>query len=495
MHLIIIIAYASLLWFNSDRSTNLLGLTAMTSITIVAAQTAVLLAATWWLTRRSLAALQADPDDPNEAQHRHHVYTMIIQTALVTGFAASLILTAWPMMIRGTLGRGLTFGLADLLVLSPFLLNLMAVWIIQYPADRAIRQIAQNPRLAGGHPTHPVWSLPQYLSFNLRYQLLTIAVPMTLIIVGDDVIDHFRSTIRAATGNTLWASDALMGLVVSGVFVFAPVMLRFIWTTEPLPAGELRTTLERVARQMDLTYRDILVWHSQGMVVNAAVMGVLAPMRYVLISDGLLESMSDRHIEAVFGHEAGHVRCWHIPYFILFATLTMLIAGGLMQALYAYGPPALRPYAQVIVGAVVILLWGVAFGWLSHQFEHQADLAGAMSITPEAADCRQPCRVHSGDARQPGVVLCATAATEFSRALQRVAALNGIPGDERGWRHPSIRQRIRLLQQLSHDAAGTRRFMTRLRVAKVVLIAGTVLGLGLGAWLFHDQLLPPGLAR
>ena len=79
---------------------------------------------------------------------------------------------------------------------------------------------------------------------------------------------------------------------------------------------------------MGLNYRRILIWESDGMVVNAAVMGLFRPVRYILLSDGLLEMMDDAKIEAVFGHEAGHVKCRHIEFYLLFAVLSMLIVGG-----------------------------------------------------------------------------------------------------------------------------------------------------------------------
>jgi STE24 endopeptidase len=283
-----------------------------------------------------------------------------------------------------------------------------------------------------------------------------------------------------------WIGDFLMGLLVCAVFALAPLMMRYTWETTPLPAGDLRLRLEAIARQLKLRYRDILVWHSRGMLVNAAVMGILPSLRYVLLSDGLLDSMSTRQIEAVFGHEAGHVRCRHIPYFILFATLTMLVGGGILLLVE---PHLSTQYSQILVGLVIVLLWGLAFGWLSHQFEYQADLAGAASITPSGDACSPACLLHSagpaGDAE-----LCTTAAREFSVALLRVAALNGIPGDEHGWRHPSIQQRVAFLERVSLDPAASTGFLRRLQIAKAILILGTAVGLALATYLYWDWLWP-----
>lgn len=495
MHLIVIIAFAALLWFNTKTPMNKLGLSAGVSAAIVLGELLIVAAAAAWTTHLTLKTLAKNPDDPNDAQCDQHHYSMILQFGLAGLFVANLILTGWPQLVRDQIGSGLTFGLVDLLVLSPFIVMLVVVWIVQYPADRAIRTLALNPKIEEGQAAHPVWSLWQYLSFNLRYQLLTVAVPMTFIIVGDDIIDHYRRPIRQATDGLFWVPDALMGIVVCAVFLLAPVMLRYIWDTTALPPNDLRTRLEAIARRTKLRYREILLWQSRGMVVNAAVMGIVPQFRYVLISDGLVESMSDRHIEAVFGHEAGHISSRHIPCFILFATLTMLIAGGLVEALRWLAKSTAWEWLtfdtiQLIVGVVVVAIWGVAFGLLSRAFEHQADIAGAESITPEPEKCDRPCMVHTPTAEQSGPLLCATAAEGFSQALRRVAALNGIPIDEKGWRHPSIQARITFLGDVSRDASCRRRFEASVRSVKITLVAGTAVGLMIAVWLFWDQLLP-----
>jgi len=218
-------------------------------------------------------------------------------------------------------------------------------------------------------------------------------------------------------------------------------------------------------------------------------------VRYVLISDGLLESLNDKHIEAVFGHEAGHINSWHIPFFILFATLTMLIAGGLVEVLRFVARHFEFAWLsfdsiQIIVGLAVVGIWGVAFGWLSYYFEHQADMAGADSITPGPEQCSKPCLMHSEGGHVGSRVLCATAADEFAMALKRVAALNGIPEDEKGWRHPSIRDRVNLLTDMSRDPSAGRRFLGLIQIVKGVLIVGTLIGLATGAWLYWGLLLP-----
>ncbi len=98
--------------------------------------------------------------------------------------------------------------------------------------------------------------------------------------------------------------------------------------------------------------------------------------------------------------------------------------------------------------------------------------------------------MHSAGEPVGSRVLCATAADEFAMALKRVAALNGIPVDEKGWRHPSIKDRVKLLSDMSQDPSATRRFLGTVQAVKGVLIGGTLIGLATGAWLYWDRLWP-----
>ena len=74
---------------------------------------------------------------------------------------------------------------------------------------------------------------------------------------------------------------------------------------------------------------------------------------------------------------------------------------------------------------------------------------------PEADGCKLPCSVHleDGTVQAERGRVCATGAATFASALDRVAVLNGIPHQERSWRHSSIASRIRFLTELASDPA------------------------------------------
>jgi STE24 endopeptidase len=206
----------------------------------------------------------------------------------------------------------------------------------------------------------------------------------------------------------------------------------------------------------------------------------------VLLSDGLLAAMDHRQVEAVFGHEAGHVRCHHIPHFLVFAFVGWLAVAGLMElvarsALKAGGTVGVSAFTVQSIGIVAtVALWGVGFGWLSRRFEREADLFGARCVTPPAEECRTPCSVHlepdQAAVSNPDGRVCATGTAIFASALDRVALLNGIPHEERSWRHSSIGSRIRFLASLAGDPNRVARFERLLRHVKRVLLGLAVVG-------------------
>jgi STE24 endopeptidase len=218
--------------------------------------------------------------------------------------------------------------------------------------------------------------------------------------------------------------------------------------------------------------------------INAAVMGVIPGVRYVLLSDALLSTMTPRQIEAVFAHEAGHIRKHHIQSFLLFAFVGWLLVAGLMELLARAAnstESALSFSIETIEGVgllATVLFWTLGFGWLSRKFERQADLYGARCVTPAAKNCRLPCSVHpSASTSVAGTGrVCATGVEVFASALDRVAMLNGIPHEERSWRHSSIGSRIRFLASLAGDPHRATQFDRLLRSVRFAILGLAVAG-------------------
>jgi STE24 endopeptidase len=450
-------------------------------------------------TYRVKSKLDQDPAWLPAAQRRFNKGNTNVRAVLMAGFVACIFLTGWVDMVRSWRCVGPVWGLDELLILSPFLLAILTSYVALYPADRAIRRVALELQLWASVPTRPPWSLRAFLKFMFRQNVLIVAVPMLPVLVANDFVQVYAHRIRKLAFNVAWADQAVLAIIAGLVFLLAPVMLRYIWHTRILPDGELRARLEGLCRRVGLKYRRILIWESDGMVVNAAVMGLFRPVRYILLSDGLLEMMDDDKIEAVFGHEAGHVKLRHIEYYLLFAVLSMLMVGGAVE-LVIRAPqswqqvfsriPDFKEYLQVAAMGLVALIWLVGFGAVSRQFEMQADLFGARSVTPGPDGCDRPCLVHrkdepsAADDQTRGNPICASAGDLFSEALNRIALLNGIPVDARSWRHSSIANRMKRLHQYSTDPDAAPRLDGTVLLIKWFLLMGTTIGLVIAVYLY-----------
>ena len=435
--------------------------------------------------RRTQHLLALHPDAPHLAQLFYHRSTLWLRTGLLAGFACAVLLTAWPDLFDFSRIHPTLQIIGDLIVLTPFVGGLIATWVAVYPLESRLRSLPSISMHAGepADDDQQAWSLRTFLDFNLRHHFLVVAAPMTLILFAANVLRGYESSLREWSGWEL-TPDCMLGAVALGVFTVAPAMLIRIWRTTPLEAGPVRDRLENVCHRIRLRCRAILVWHSDGIMLNAAVMGLIPGVRYVLLSDALLATMTPRQIEAVFAHEAGHIRKHHIQSFLLFAFVGWLLVAGLMELL-ARSTNSTESAWTFSVGTIqgvglvaTALFWTLGFGWLSRKFERQADLYGARCVTPAANDCHLPCSLHPTEhirVSGPGRV-CATGAELFASALDRVAVLNGIPHEERSWRHSSIGSRIRFLTSLAGDPRRAARFDRLLRVVRFSILGLAVAG-------------------
>lgn len=413
-------------------------------------------------TALSLRCIARQGEPSSRVLRRHNRLMILSRCWLIGGLAGSLMLGLAPALRQAGLMR--VPLAAELAALAPFAAALMLTWTMEYPFHLAVRRhIAQREALQG-NPPRPVWTLGQYLAFNLRHHLLFVAVPVGLILLLTDVLNLY---VAPYFGGAAMAVRFVGTLTAAGlVFLIAPVMLVRIWQTTPLAEGTLRDKLERLFQRLKLRARDIRVWHTGGVLANAGVMGLIAPVRYVLLSDALLEEMDDEQVQAVFAHEAGHIVHHHILYAVLFAAGSVLLCtAGTDLALTAVG---IDPggAAQLWSLAVVALVWAVGFGWISRRFERQSDVMAAWVVGQAV------CNLDNDDDR-----IMPEGAAIFARALEKIAMLNGIPLSQRNWRHGSIARRAEYVLWLGSTGRGRRevdRTVERIKLALWLLLLVSV---------------------
>jgi len=452
-----------------------------------------------WTSQRLLKRLLRMGWRHRSVRRRPARVELLMRTMVLGLFTLQLTEGKWATLVcqQWGLERPSMVLVGEVSLLAPFVvLDLMKCWCF-YPVNRFVREQLVVEQLAEGLAARPVWTRRQYLLFHVRHGLLIILAPLLLIFGLRDVVElalsRFSGVAQAAAPVTL-VGEVVTGLGTVLIFVCSPLLLRRIWVTRSLPAGPLRSKLESFCQVIKLNYRDILLWDTYSAVGNAAVMGVFRAVRFILLSDNLIENMPDEQIEGVFAHEAGHVKHHHVLFFVLF-----VLAGGLLVTafweLLARLIDILLPahawiatYQQwLTVSAAVLMGMGCValFGWVSRRFERQADVHAAIALAqahnhrnnPAQPDQQAPPGQNTGPnpslARQ---TLSAYGASVMAEALKRIALLNGISLRTRSWRHSSIASRAAFLYYLVRHPGALNRFKRSVQLIKLMIVVGLAVG-------------------
>jgi len=415
-----------------------------------------------------------------------------IMRGLVVGAHFALLFgTAWPEHVRGFVGESWC-GLDELLIVLPFVVLFTVGCMRLYPLDRAIREAMMGELLYLSEPVRRIWSRREYVSFQLRFNLLLVGGPLMLIVGAKDLLESRRDWLTYETYSLFSAvglpkladlsSEFALAAAAGTVLLISPVLVRLIWYCRSLPEGPLRDQLEALGARTGLRYRDILLWPTYGVIVNAAMVGILGRLRYIMLSDGLIESLPDNQIGAVFAHEIGHVKHHHLPFLMMFAFGSMGLLGLSALTVQNYWQVDPQLIEMGLCGSVVVV-WLFLFGYVSRTFERQADVFAAESLSRffdgKPGGCgHAQCLRHgvngsaSGGDDQP---LCMTASDLVCSALDRAAALNAIPRMARTWRHGSVAGRCQAIIHFSHDPGAFADFRGQLWRLKLVIFSSAVL--------------------
>jgi STE24 endopeptidase len=122
-------------------------------------------------------------------------------------------------------------------------------------------------------------------------------------------------------GGLAAASMAL--IILAAPSVIEPMFNEY----KPVPKGEVRTALEKIADDVDIPHDRIFMYDGsrQSERFTANVSGI-GPTARIAISDVALKEASLAEVRAVTGHEAGHYKLGHIwRYVVIFPLLAMVM--------------------------------------------------------------------------------------------------------------------------------------------------------------------------
>lgn len=416
---------------------------------------------------------------------------LLLRWASVAVHGAAVFGLGWVGAVRALVGD---LVLADEALAAMPVLAVWAVswWMIE-PLERRLHEATILRRLDHGVPVYPVLSRGQYVWMTMRHQVLVLVVPMLAILAWSEGVERAAARWGVTTGehSNDWRVSLAQLAGVALTMSAMPWILVRIWDTVRLGPGDLRERVGVLCAQARVKVRDVLVWRTNGRVVNAAAVGLLRPLRYILLSDALLDHLSVRQVEAVAAHEIGHVRRRHMLWLgvVMLATFAGVSAAadGLLELsghipgaafLGAIPPEALAPWLLGLILTAAML----TFGFVSRRFEWQADAFAAQSLSVPGGDDR---------AGAGSGVVTAEAVSAMASALGAVAALSGLERHRFSWRHGSIASRQRRL--LALEGLPVARLAIDRQARAIKLGALAVLGASV-AWavLAPDHQSPPG---
>jgi STE24 endopeptidase len=451
----------------------------------------------FWSARRIRRAVEHDADQRDRAARRYERGRFGRQILLIGVFALSLYGFSWGWAVTQFWNWGGRPMLGvKVLTLAPFFVPLLLSWVFAYDADRSLflaacRQLDGDPLArtfldtASAAPAAPArdaatefggrWS---YVAFQARQKLALVFLPVLLLVVQQEI----GLRIDEKTQNEwAWQLSAVGVMGVMAVMLSLPWMVRLALGLKPLPPGPTRERLMAAARRLRFRCSDVLLWDTRGGMANAMVIGVLPWPRYVVFTDRFLEEFNGDEVEAVFGHEVGHIKHRHMPYYLGFFMLSMAVmlyacvfastlwpglAGGSASAILDGLP---LNDAWIPAGAAALLAYMfLVFGFLSRRCERQADVYGCRAVSCGRGDCVGH---DNGAALAPYARgLCPTGIRTFIYALEKVASVNGMsrdrPGFLQSWQHGSIARRVAFLYGLLKDPLAERRFQRRVALVK-----------------------------
>jgi len=374
-------------------------------------------------------------------------------------FALSLYLLNlkyWLLKIPGFASFSILPGSVAILVFFAFLAT---IWYCGYPAyyalfDRPIKR----------------WA---YITSNLKLNL-PILFPWAILTACYDLLALLTWPSVKKIFETQIGQFAFFTVFLILLVLFLPPLIKYWWGCSVLPETEKKEAMVNFLRAAGFKYRDILSWPIlEGHITTAGVMGLLPKFRYILVTDSLLNTLSEEELKAVMAHEMGHIRYRHIVFYVLFLLGFMAISFGLFDLFFYL--MALQPGLLTLLSSQkelqagifylllslpivlsIILYFRYIMGFFMRNFERQADLYSAKLIGNVG----------------PTIT-----------SLEKVAHVSGQNRHHPSWHHFSIAERVEFLWKSWRHPQLIKRHSRRLAVSLTgffVLVAALGYALNFG---------------
>ncbi len=379
--------------------------------------------------RSSLSTLARRLDDPGDPlsevslrYHRLQGRLSILALALLAVYV--FVLDIKPCLLGFLPGLDGSLTLDGVVGLLIYHLHLAVVWYWSHPVHRRLHRTEMSR-----------WT---FIRGNIWFQLAFL-IPWVLLSLLSDLLQLVPTpAFLASDGGEMVLSGALLALFL----LFSPGLIVRLWRCEPLPSTPEREELERFCRERNFKVGGLMLWPLfGGEMLTAAIMGVLPRLRYILITRGLLRILDTNELRAVVSHEMGHVRRFHLIFYLLFfiafsvtvysmqdfLRLFLLKQIVLHEGLLSSGAFRVSALSFLYLAPTLLLMvlyFRYIFGFFMRNCERQADLYAMKLIG-------HPFSLIS--------------------SLEKIAFYSGQIENLPSWHHFSIGQRTRFLRDCHED--------------------------------------------
>jgi Zn-dependent protease with chaperone function len=224
---------------------------------------------------------------------------------------------------------------------------------------------------------------------------LPILFPWMILTFIYDFITYFQLSgpggfLDRPVGQMLFFSVFLCILVI-----FIPSLIQFWWECKPFEPSEKVAQMRQFLKEMGFKYAGLFRWSIfEGRMLTAAIMGFIPRLRYILVTDSLLETLSVEELKAVLAHEVGHAKYKHLAFYVIFLIGYIFLSYGLIDVftvLLASFPYFIKTVEEgsntvntfyMALSVPILLSMFIYFrfilGFFMRNFERQADLYSAV---------------------------------------------------------------------------------------------------------------------
>ncbi len=285
------------------------------------------------------------------------------------------------------------------------------------------------------------YSAREFIINNIKFNL-PIVLPWLIINFLADFLKLLPFPLSRMLAASEWGESILFLLFFILLATIFPALIKNLWNCQRMPDGPARTHMEEFCRKQDFRFTDIMLWPLyEGKMLTAGVMGLSKRYRYLLITPSLLEALTPYEVEAVLAHEIGHVKKYHLQFYLLlflgFGLVVSLVASPLLYLLlnanFFYHiinatkidpETALTFWGTVPLFVIMLVYFRFVFGFFMRNFERQADAQVFAAL---------------GDSKP------------LISSLEKIGWLSGNIRDKPSWHHFGIGERVDFLQKCTRD--------------------------------------------